>query len=264
MNMLRALLLYLSQAEWARRIARSWKLTWKIASRFVASEALEETLTVIKNLNDVGLNVTLDHLGEHVSTGQEALDATDEILKALDGIAQYDLRAGVSIKLSQIGLGLDNAACEENLRRIISRAKEQKNFIRIDMEDTPFTDITLDLFYKMQAEGFEDTVGIVIQSYLYRSEEDVRQILAKAGRIRLCKGAYNEPASVAFPKKQDVDKSFDLLTRMMLDASLETGSALSADKKIPPIPAIGTHDAVRIDNAKDYIEEIALPKEMPL
>ena len=259
--MLRALLLYLSQAEWARRIARSWKLTWKIASRFVAGETLDEALKAINDLNEIGINVTLDHLGEHVSTRQEAQDATDAIIEALDGIANTDLRAGVSIKLSQIGLGMDNAACEENLLRILKHAKDQENFIRIDMEDTPFTDVTLDLFYKMQLNGFEDTVGIVIQSYLYRSVEDVRQILTKKGRIRLCKGAYNEPAEVAFPKKQKVDENFDIITRIMLDAALESSIALSPDKKIPPIPAIGTHDEVRIEHTLKYTEKIALPKD---
>ncbi|OQY32790.1 MAG: hypothetical protein B6I38_04245 [Anaerolineaceae bacterium 4572_5.1] len=259
--MLRALLLYLSKAEWARRIARSWKLTWMVASRFVAGETLEEALAAIKTLNEAGINVTLDHLGENTSTDEDALLATDEILKLLDIVEQADLRSGVSIKLSQIGLGMNDALCEENLHRILEHAKEQGNFVRIDMEDTPFTDITLEMYSNMRAKGFEDTVGIVIQSYLYRSEKDVQQILAQGGKIRLCKGAYNEPAEVAFPKKQDVDENFDLVANMMLDAALETGITISSDGKIPPIPAIGTHDEKRIAHAKAYAEKIGLPKE---
>ncbi len=259
--MLRALLLYLSQAEWAYNIARKWKLAWKVASRFVAGETLDEALSAIKTLNDAGMNVTLDHLGEHVSTDEEAVKATDVIIKLLDSVDQAGLTAGVSIKLSQIGLGMNDALCEKNLRRIVERAKEKGNFLRIDMEDTPFTDITLEMFSKMRKAGFEDTVGIVVQSYLYRTEEDVRKILEDRGTIRLCKGAYNEPAEVAFPKKTDVDKNFDLLTEILLDASLKIGSTLSQDGKFPPIPAIATHDEIRIEHAKAYAEKIGLPKE---
>ncbi|MBS1250798.1 MAG: Proline dehydrogenase [Chloroflexi bacterium] len=259
--MLRKFLIYLSQAEWARHMARNWKLTWKVASRFVAGETLEEALNAIQVLNEDDINATLDHLGEHVSTREEAVAAAGEILKLLDGIDRTGVRTGVSIKLSQIGLGTDNAVCEENLRAILERVKEQGNFLRIDMEDSPFTDITLDLFFKMQEEGFADHVGIVIQSYLYRSEEDVRKILEKEGGIRICKGAYSEPIDVAFPQKGDVDENFDLLTRIIMDASLELGSRISPDKRTPPIPAIATHDEDRIDYAKAYAAEIDLPKE---
>lgn len=259
--MLRAFLLYLSKAVWARRIARSWKLTWMVASRFVAGETLEEALKAIKTLNEKGINATLDHLGEHIRIDEEALAATDSILELLDGIEQQDVRSGVSIKLSQIGMGMNNELCEENLRRILEKAKEQDNFVRIDMEDTPFTDITLAMFSKMRSEGFKDTVGIVVQSYLYRCEDDVRKILETAGKIRLCKGAYNEPAEVAFPKKQDVDENYDLLTRMMLDAALETGITLSQDGRYPPIPALATHDEKRIAYAKKYAEKIGLQKK---
>lgn len=259
--MLRTLLLYLSKAEWAYKIARGWKLAWTVASRFVAGETLDEALSAIKSLNAAGMNVTLDHLGEHVSTEEEAIEAAEVILKLFDGINQNNLTAGVSIKLSQIGLGMNDALCEENLRRIAERAKEQGNFLRIDMEDTPYTDITLEMFSNLQKAGFKDTVGIVVQAYLYRTEEDIRKILADGGAVRLCKGAYNEPPEVAFPKKADVDKNYDLLTEMLMDAALEQGSTISKDGKFPPIPAIATHDEIRIEHAKAYAEKIGLAKE---
>jgi proline dehydrogenase len=258
--MLRSLFIYLSKAAWARRIVTHWSLAWRVASRFVAGEKLQDAIQVVKALNEKGIEATLDQLGEHTTTPAEAVRATQGILEILDAIQVAQVRANVSIKLSQIGLALDEALCKDNLRQILAYARERGNFVRIDMEDTPWTDITLQLYRELCAEGFTNT-GVVIQSYLYRSEADVRQVAGSGGRIRLCKGAYKEPAELAFPKKQDVDSSYDRLTALLIDLAVQNGSQpISADGRIPPIPAIATHDPARIDFAKAYGEQAGYPK----
>lgn len=259
--MLRAFLIYLSQANWAQHIVRQWGIARRMASRFVAGEDMDSALQAVEELNNGGINVTLDHLGEHVSTREGAVEAKDEILDILDRIEEEGLRSGVSIKLTQIGLGMDQELCLSHLEQILSKAESQRNFIRIDMEESAFTDDTLASYHEMVRRGYQDVVGIVLQSYLYRTEDDLRDILERKGRVRICKGAYNEPADVAFPKKADVDRNFDICTRLMLDCSRENQSHLSEDGRIPPIPAIGTHDEDRIDFAKEYAKEIGLPKD---
>jgi proline dehydrogenase len=210
-------------------------------------------------LNDRGIVTTLDHLGEHTSTPEEANQATQDVLAILDELSCCDVRSNVSIKLTQIGLALDESLCAENLERILSKAKKHQNFVRIDMEDTPYTDQTIDLYLHMREKGYEN-VGMVIQSYLYRSEDDLRKLLENGTRIRLVKGAYKEPPEVAYPKKADVDANYDLLTKILIDSSLALGSKLSKDGRIPAIPAVGTHDEKRIDFAKQYAAKVGLPK----
>lgn len=260
--MLRTFLIYLSQAGWAQRIITGWSFSWNIASRFVAGETVEEALAVVTALNAKGINVTLDHLGEHTSIAEEAVHSTEKILDILDAIEEANLRAGVSIKLTQIGMGLDSTICRQNLRRILERAKEYKNFVRIDIEDTPYTDITIEAYYEMIEAGFTTrTVGMAVQSYLYRAEEDVRKMLEIGTTFRLVKGAYKEPPSLAYPQKNDVDANFDLLTKILMDGAQAAGSPkVSKDGRIPPIPAIATQDEKRIDFAKQYAEKIGLDK----
>lgn len=259
--MLRTILIYLSKAAWARRIATRMKLTWKVASRFIAGEKPEDAIRAIQELNAKGICATLDHLGESVTSAEDARRAADEIILILDEIQRIDVRSGVSIKLSQIGLALDEAVCEENLRRILQRAKVLNNFIRIDMEDALYTDVTLKLFRQMHQGEFKDHVGIVIQAYLYRSEEDIRQLMEEGACVRLCKGAYKEPADIAFPKKKDVDANFDHLTEMLIDGAKEAGTPLASGcGRFPPIPAIASHDEKRILYAKAYAHHIGLAK----
>jgi proline dehydrogenase len=259
--MLRSFLIYLSKAAWAQRVVTGWGLAWRVASRFIAGTKIEDAIRVIRELNAQGINVTLDHLGEHTSTPEEATEATAAILATLDAIRRSGLCANVSIKLTQIGLGLDESVCRQNLERILTRAKEGSNFVRIDMEETPYTDQTLGLCIQMRLNGFKNT-GTVLQSYLYRTEADARKLLADGIPIRLVKGAYQEPADKAFPRKVDVDANFDLLTKIMMDAALEAKSPkISADGCFPPLPAIGTHDSNRIDFAKRYAEKVALSKD---
>ena len=151
--MLRSFLIYLSQAGWAQRMVTGWSFAWNVASRFVAGETNEEAIAVVKELNAKGINATLDQLGEHTSRAEEAVHATEGILGILDAIEEAGVRAGVSIKLTQIGMGLDSTICRQNLRRILERAKEYKNFVRIDIEDTPYTDITIDAYNNMLEAG---------------------------------------------------------------------------------------------------------------
>ncbi len=259
--MLRSVLIYLSQAAWARRIVTRWSIAWRVASRFVAGETPRDAIRVIRELNARGINATLDHLGENVTRETEARQAAEEVISMLDLIEAEGVRSGISIKLSQMGLLLDEALCEQNLRRILEHARSRRNFIRIDMEDSPLTEATLRLFYKMLAEGYGAHVGIVIQAYLYRSETDIADLMEKQARVRLCKGAYKEPPEIAFPKKADVDANYDQLARAILDGSLAAGAPrASEDGYFPPIPAIASHDEARIAFAKKYAAEIGLPQ----
>lgn len=261
--MLRSLFIYLSKAAWAQRLITNWGFAWRMASRFVAGETCADAVRAIRELNEKCISATLDHLGEHTSTVEEADRATQDVLAVLNEIDKAGVRANVSIKLTQIGMGLDEEICRRNLVRILDLAKAHGNFVRIDMEDTPYTDITLAIYYSMLQRGFNvSQVGMVVQSYLYRTEADVRKLLEYNTRIRLVKGAYKEPSDKAFPKKADVDANFDLLTKQMIDAALKVeANRISTDGCVPPMPAIATHDEKRIAFAKQYAEKVGLPKE---
>lgn len=260
--MLRSFLIYLSKAAWAQKLVTSWSFAWRAASRFVAGEKSEDAIRAVRELNAKGINATLDHLGEHTSTVEEANKAADDIVSILNDIDKSGVKSNVSIKLTQIGMGLDEEICRQNLVRILEQAKAHGNFIRIDIEDTPYTDITISIYKSVLERGFTTrTVGMAAQSYLYRAEEDVRNLLELGTRFRLVKGAYKEPPDKAFPKKADVDANFDLLTKILIDAALKMeANALSEDGRVPPIPAIASHDEKRIAFAKQYAEKVGLPK----
>jgi proline dehydrogenase len=258
--MLKLLLVYLSQAQWARNIVQRWGFAKRTAARFVAGETLDEAVAVVHKLHQKGICTTLDHLGENVTSQENARQAADEIVHIINRLSSDGVCSGISIKLSQIGLVVDPVLCEENLLRIMEKARQEDIYIRIDMEDSELTQLTLDLFGKVHEGGFAEYVGIVIQASLYRSEQDVKDLLAKDSKIRLCKGAYKEPRNVAFPRKADVDENFDRITRLMMDKSLEIGSKISDSGGIPPLPAIATHDQQRIENACKYAEGIGLEK----
>lgn len=261
--MLRSFLIYLSKAAWAQKLVTSWGLAWRAASRFVAGESVDDAIRAIRKLNERGINATVDHLGEHTSTADEAQRATDDILLILNEIDKGRVKANISIKLTQIGMGLDEEICRQNLVRILEQVKNCNNFLRIDMEDTPYTDITISLYLSMLQRGFNTgQVGLVLQSYLYRTEADLRKLLNYRTHIRLVKGAYREPTDKAYPKKADVDANFDLLTKIMIDAALKIDpNKVSSDGRIPPVPAIASHDEKRIAFAKQYAEKVGLPKE---
>jgi len=260
-TMFRSILIYLSHASWARKIVTRWKFAWRAASRFIAGEKLEDAIRVVKELNAKGINATLDHLGEHTTSVEKARQATEDILAMFEAIQKSGVRSNVSIKLTQIGLAVDEHICEENLLRILQKSKEYKSFLRIDIEEAAVIDKTLALFIKArQACGCEN-VGQAIQAYLYRSQDDIEVLMKDQARIRLCKGAYKESEDVAYPQKADVDANFDRLTMMLVDGSIAAGMpALSKDGRVPPIPAIASHDEKRIAFAKKYAAEKKLAK----
>ncbi len=259
--MLRSFLIYLSKAAWARRMVTRWSVAWRVASRFVAGEKMEDAIRVVKELNSKGIHATLDHLGENTTTPDESRKATQDILDVLQAIDQSEVSSNVSIKLSQIGLALDEQLCRENLKQILAYASEHGNFIRIDMEDSPYTQKTLDIYHEMSENFGCENTGVVIQAYLYRSEEDVKRIAGSGGRIRLCKGAYKEPSEIAFPEKSDVDSNYDQLARELMDAALANNAPeISPDGKHPPIPAIASHDPARLEYARNYARQVGMPK----
>ncbi len=259
--MLRSFFIYLSKAAWAQNLVMNWSFAWRAASRFVSGTKIEDAIRAIRELNAKGIRVTLDHLGENTSRPEEASEATAAIIDALDEIKKTNVCANVSVKLTQMGLGLDEALCAQNLERILARAKEHDNFVRIDMEDTPYTDKTISMYCQMRDKGYRNT-GLVLQSMLYRTEADARKLLADFTPIRLVKGAYNEPADKAFPKKADVDANYDLLVKLMMDAALSPNAPkASPDGCWPPIAAVATHDERRIEFARKYAEKIGLPKD---
>lgn len=259
--MLRSILIYLSTAPWAQKMITNWGFARWAASRFIAGSTIEEAISAIKVLNNKGINATLDQLGEHTSNAEEANKAADGIISVLNEINRAGVRANMSIKLTQIGLGMDDKVCKNNLIRILETAKKLGNFVRIDIEDSPFTDKTYQLFLEMLDSGFTvRNVGVAAQSYLYRAESDVRKLVERGTSFRLVKGAYQEPASIAYPKKTDVDANFDTLASILIDASLAQNSEISENGLIPPIPAIGSHDEKRIAFVKSYIEKVGLPR----
>lgn len=259
--MLRSFLIYLSRAAWAQNLVTGWSFAWQAASRFVAGSTIEDAIRVVKRLNGKDINATLDQLGEHTHTPEEANRAADGILTVLDSIQQAGVRSNVSIKLTQIGMGLDDEVCRANLTRILERARQYGNFIRIDIEDSPWVDKTIQFYEEQLTQGMTpSTVGMAVQSYLYRAENDVRALVEKGTTFRLVKGAYKEPREVAYPKKADVDANFDTLASILIDASLAQKTELSADGRIPAIPAIATHDEKRIGFAKAYADKVGLPK----
>ena len=213
---LRSALLYLSRASWARRLVTGFDPAWVMASRFVAGETIDEAISVAKQLNDDGMLVTLDYLGESVTEAGEAAAARDQILTLLDRIHSTKINANVSVKLSQLGLKLDENMALANLRTLLDRARRRGNRMRVDMEESEVVDITLDIYRTLRdQEGF-DNVGVVIQSYLYRSDDDVRQLVQEGAWVRLVKGAYKEPPTVAYPHKADTDAAYMRQVELML------------------------------------------------
>jgi proline dehydrogenase len=254
--MLRSILVALSKNNKLKRLVMRWKPARLASSRFIAGETLDQAVEVVKGLNAKGINATLDQLGEYTIDAQGARQTTLEIQKIIDAIIQNDLRANVSVKLSQIGLILSETLCEENLTSLLNYAAQASVFIRIDMEGSDLTEKTFGLYRKMIEKGFS-LVGIVLQSYLYRTKNDVEELLHWGGRVRLCKGAYIEPAEIAFPKKSEVDANFDLVAGELLQAaSLPGAPGISVDGRTPPIPALATHDINRIIHAKEILKQL--------
>jgi len=217
----------------------------RLAARFVAGSTLEEALAVTRRLNGEGITVTLDHLGESVGSLKEAAAARDVYLGAMDAIRENGLQANVSIKLTQFGLDLSYEECLANVEQLARRARDLDTFVRVDMESGEYTERTLSLVENVFARY--GRVGVVIQAYLHRSRADVEKLCAEGISVRLCKGAYLEPASIAFPAKRDVDRNFVELAETLL----RKGS----------YPAIATHDAAIIGRVKRFAAEQGIGRE---
>jgi proline dehydrogenase len=206
--MLRRTLLYLSNQSRVFNMVRRNGFAKRFASRFVAGETLDTAVEAVRALNARKITVSLDLLGESVTSEPEARAAAQEYLEMLDRIHEQKLDANVSVKLTQMGLDLDEELCVETMQSILSRARDYQTFVRLDMEGSAYTDRTLRLFEERLYPNFRDNVGIVLQSYLYRTSADVERAILLKCRVRLCKGAYKEPASVAYPDKKDVDANY--------------------------------------------------------
>jgi proline dehydrogenase len=257
---LRTFIISLSKADWAQHTVTGWGLAWRFASRFVAGQSLNQAIAVVQELNERGIAVSLDHLGENTTRLEEAHEAADEVIHALEAIDASGARANVSLKLTQLGLALDETLCRENLRRVLQRARELSTFIRIDMEDSPFTERTLQICDWARQQGFTN-IGVVIQAYLYRSEKDLCHIAESQGRVRLCKGAYDEPPELAFPRKADVDANYDKLAALLLESARKAGAPqIAVDGRTPPIAAFATHDEARMAFAQAEARRLRLPK----
>lgn len=222
-HLLRSLLLSLSNRRWLGRLATSVPVTRPMVARFVAGQTLEEALGALAALHEQGMAATVDVLGESVASAEAARAAADRYLQTLDALVERGLDRNVSLKLTQMGLDVDRDLCRENVARIFRRAEEVGAFVRIDMEDHPKTDATLETWRELR--GLHGASGVVIQAALRRSAEDVERLIAEGCPIRLCKGAYKEPASVAFVDKADVDRSYAELMARLLTAG--TGVALA-------------------------------------
>ncbi len=236
--MLRAVFLWLSEQPRIFRFVRKNRLARKLASRFVAGETIDEAMATVRELNASNLSASLDLLGESVLHAEEAQRACQIYLELLERIHSAGANANVSVKLTQMGLDIDEHLCVNNMRAIIGKAKQYESFVRIDMEQSSYTAKTLQLFTDVLYPAFGNAVGVVLQSYLRRTAADVEAMITLGARVRLCKGAYQEPDDVAFPKKSDVDANY--ITCM--ERLLERGN----------YPGIATHDLKIIDHAKAF------------
>jgi proline dehydrogenase len=247
--MLRQLLLYLSTANWARNIASNWFLAKRVARRFVAGESIPEAISAAEQLNNKGILVTLDYLGESVESEADSQEVVQTYQQLLDAIHANAVSASVSVKPTHLGLDISEDLCMTNLRHILTTAQQHNIPITIDMESTAYTDVTIRMYRTLRDEYQFDNVGTVIQAYLYRSEQDMHDLTHEHSHIRLCKGAYLESPELAFPEKSDVDDSYVKLTEQFL--TNDDASYL----------CIATHDENMIQSAKQIINQHNIPKD---
>jgi proline dehydrogenase len=236
--MLRSTLLYLSSQPRVFQFIRHNRLAKRMAARFVAGETVDTALDAVVVLNRHHIRASLDVLGESVTNEAEARETGRQYVHLLDRIAERRLDANVSLKLTAMGLDVSEDLCVEIMHDVLARARDHGNFVRIDMESSDYTDRTLSLFYDRLYPAYPENVGIVLQSYLFRTDKDVERANQERCRVRLCKGAYKEPPTVAYPEKADVDAAY---VRQM--------KALMRDGHYP---GLATHDEAIIDEAKRF------------
>ncbi len=239
--MLRNALLYLSNQQGIFDFVRHNGVAKSFASRFVAGESVTTAIEAVRGLNAKGITASLDLLGESTTTEKEAYTSQREYLQLLDLIAREKLDANVSLKLTAMGMDISDALCVKVTREILERAKQYGTFVRLDMESSAYTQKTIDLFEQHFYPDFKANVGIVLQSYLFRTEADAKRASELGARVRICKGAYKEPATVAYPEKSDVDKCYVRTMHHLM----EHGN----------YPGIATHDEAIIAEAKRFAKE---------
>lgn len=248
--MVRPLLYSLSRSTLVPRMIGTGGWPQRAARRFVAGETLAEALVVTQHLNAQGLLVALNYLGEHTATREDALRAAAEYQSALDAIGQHNARAYLSIKLSQLGLDIDETFCREQVRALLERAQHHEIFVRIDMESSAYTERTLRLYHTVHAQFAN--VGIVIQANLRRSAADVEKLIAEGADVRLVKGAYLEPPSIAYSAKRDVDTNYlRLLDRLLSPEAQQRGVRV----------AIATHDERIITWSREAVRNRGIPRD---
>lgn len=239
-------LLYLSRQEGLKDFATRFRPFKKLTTRFVAGENIEEAIAAIRQINAKGCTASFDHLNESVSSREETEKEVREYREILARIDETGIRSNVSIKLTQFGLEIDPELAYRNARAVVQEAAARGNFVRIDMESSAVTQITIDIFKRLRAEFGLNDVGIVLQSYLRRTYDDAVDLLKIPARIRICKGAYNEPPSVAFPDKNDVDENYVRVMKLLLSSGTYHG--------------IATHDPKMIEATIEHMRSENIPK----
>jgi proline dehydrogenase len=238
----------LSRSNTLKRLASSYGMATprSFARRFIAGEHVADAISVARALQAKGLLLTLDYLGESVTTIEQATAATREYTHLMDDIVAADIERNVSVKLTQLGLAIDRATCVDNMRRILEPARQHGFFVRIDMENSPYTDVTLEVFETLWNLEYRN-IGVVLQSYLFRTERDLRRMNELGARVRLVKGAYREPAPVAYQQKSDVDAAYLRQMRLLLDHGA--------------YPAFATHDVALLNEIKSYATERGVTRD---
>lgn len=242
--MLRNTLLYLSNQPGVFKFVKTNRLAKGFASRFVAGETIDSAVTAVRKLNDAGISASLDLLGESVYNEQEARATGEAYLRILDRIHTEGLNANVSVKLTALGMDVNEELCIAIIQGMLERARKYGTFIRLDMESSAYTARTLELFEHRLYPEYKRYVGVVLQSYLYRTAADVEHMNQLGVRVRLCKGAYKEPASVAYPDKKDVDANYVKCMQTLI----EHGN----------YPGLATHDEAIIAEAKRFVQDKAI------
>lgn len=236
---MRSLLLHLSESKRLAPLMMKNPVSRRVARRFVAGDNLDDAVAAARAINQARQTASLDMLGENVTDEASARRSAENYLAIFDRIAQERLEANVSLKLTQLGLDLGTELCEELVGKIVTHAARYSNFVRVDMEGSPYTERTIGVVKRVRAQ--HENVGTVMQAYLYRTEQDVRELLEIGCRIRLCKGAYNEPPSVAFPQKSEVDANYVKLMKILLPSGIYHG--------------IATHDPAMLQATKEFARE---------
>jgi proline dehydrogenase len=246
---LRTIFIALSESPWLRGVAERSRFGQRTSARFVAGTEVADAIRVAAAMNQIGASVSIDNLGENVTNADEARASAQLYYHLLDEIAANKLNANVSVKLTHMGLDVDENMAYEIVRGLVAKAARMspRNFIRVDMEGSPHTQRTLDFVHELhRVPGNEDSVGAVIQSYMRRAEADIEKLLSERIRIRLCKGAYKEPADIAFQKKSEVDTSYVKLMKILMKSGVYHGLA--------------THDEAIIKEAKAFATRENIPR----